>query len=632
MNAEHDISPQAGSRRLLGRVRIEGFLTTRTGLHVGVPPDTLRVGGLDAPVVRSPFGREGKGAPYVPSSALKGKLRFLLEKLRRVSVRRVHAAGGDIRMHLCHDPHCDICRIFGSGPVAEETASIRPGLLHILDLWPEQYDEREPWAEEKDENAVDRTTQAANPRSIERVLPKRRFQLCCLYFVFDKQEMEYDLATLWKLFALLEDDALGGSGSRGYGAVRIILTKVEVREARGFTPWEEDRHHDWLLSGKESLLDWQKKLEEMVAVLPQEPGDLPRPLSMESTTTGNRWCTAVARLRFSTPLHIGTPGIGIEDTIPYLPSDTLFSGLCAAWGLIFGQESLMQDFLLPFLQDEQPPFLLSSAFPFHKDFYFLPKPLTSPTPERLPGEEEKEEEELRKKLKDISFVTADLFLPWLRKDLSVKEFDMLRTDALKGKLKKVLQEHPLPKIRIDRQEGRSNLYFRGQVLFADKSGLYCLVQYQDENARDNLKAAFTLLGELGVGGERSSSCGKFELNWLEKDELEPGSLRELLKEAGKAGDCYCLLSLYHPTADEIGDLLPHKEVSYTLVERGGWVDSPFHTSPLRRKACRMFKEGSLLEFDKKPQGMLVNVTPQGASHCVYRYGFAFVIPVPSELF
>ena len=72
----------------------------------------------------------------------------------------------------------------------------------------------------KSENAIDRITSQANPRTLERVPAGARFQV---RFVMDML-CEED-AVLLPLFVqglrLLEDDALGGGGSRGSGRVRF---------------------------------------------------------------------------------------------------------------------------------------------------------------------------------------------------------------------------------------------------------------------------------------------------------------------------------------------------------------------------------------------------------------------------
>ena len=71
----------------------------------------------------------------------------------------------------------------------------------------------------KFENGIDRITAAANPRQLERVPAGSKFQFELIYTVEDETQAIEDLQNIAIALALLEDDALGGHGSRGYGKV-----------------------------------------------------------------------------------------------------------------------------------------------------------------------------------------------------------------------------------------------------------------------------------------------------------------------------------------------------------------------------------------------------------------------------
>ncbi|MFM7423674.1 MAG: type III-A CRISPR-associated RAMP protein Csm3, partial [Elainella sp.] len=73
----------------------------------------------------------------------------------------------------------------------------------------------------KFENGMDRITAAANPRQIERVPAGAKFQFELVYTVENPEQALEDLRNLAIAIAILEDDALGGHGSRGYGKVRF---------------------------------------------------------------------------------------------------------------------------------------------------------------------------------------------------------------------------------------------------------------------------------------------------------------------------------------------------------------------------------------------------------------------------
>ncbi len=73
----------------------------------------------------------------------------------------------------------------------------------------------------KFENGIDRVTAAANPRQLERVPAGSQFNFELVYTVEDAEQAIEDLQNIAIALAILEDDALGGHGSRGYGKVRF---------------------------------------------------------------------------------------------------------------------------------------------------------------------------------------------------------------------------------------------------------------------------------------------------------------------------------------------------------------------------------------------------------------------------
>jgi CRISPR-associated protein Csm4 len=91
---------------------------------------------------------------------------------------------------------------------------------------------------------------------------------------------------------------------------------------------------------------------------------------------------------------------------------------------------------------------------------------------------------------------------------------------------------------------------------------------------------------------------------------------------------FVTLSLYYPMKEDIAML---KEGYYELVSRGGWIYSP-DAKNLRRRKVRMFSEGSVFKFRAELNsglyGGLADVKPdEFAEHEVYRYGYAFAVPM-----
>jgi CRISPR-associated protein Csm3 len=104
-----------------------------------------------------------------------------------------------------------------------EADSITPQMREYLD---------DELTEVKSENAVDRITSQANPRTLERVPAGARFHLRAVLDILSDDDRAL-LARLVEGMRLLEDDALGGGGSRGSGRVRFSNLKL-VWRSKGF--------------------------------------------------------------------------------------------------------------------------------------------------------------------------------------------------------------------------------------------------------------------------------------------------------------------------------------------------------------------------------------------------------------
>ena len=94
-----------------------------------------------------------------------------------------------------------------------------------------------PYTENKYENTIDRITAKANPRNMERVPAGAVFNAEFIINVWDDKDDEKNLLELFeKGIRLLENDYLGGSGSRGYGQIKFgEMKKTELSEANNWT-------------------------------------------------------------------------------------------------------------------------------------------------------------------------------------------------------------------------------------------------------------------------------------------------------------------------------------------------------------------------------------------------------------
>lgn len=198
---------------------ITGEIWLLTGLHIGAGKEAIEIGGLDNPVVKNPI----TGLPYIPGSSLKGKIRCLLE----LRDKRYTDKGDPCQCGKCH-----VCITFGSQ--GKETETITRVLFRdafLSEKSKEDLIEKELLStEEKTENTINRLTgTAANPRTTERVIAGLAFDFEIALRVFENDGEEY-LNLIKEGLALLEKDALGGSGSRGYGKIEFKNLKLDGKE------------------------------------------------------------------------------------------------------------------------------------------------------------------------------------------------------------------------------------------------------------------------------------------------------------------------------------------------------------------------------------------------------------------
>jgi CRISPR-associated protein Csm3 len=235
---------------LIGKLLLDGEMICETGLHIGAGKGSLDLGGADNPVVKDAFGR-----PYVPGSSLRGKLRSLLEQssglitpadLVYLSRRR----GQEVRIHQSDEPGDEVCLLFGRNPGRTERASgetvesvaATPARLTVYDAPLELDSITEPMRENlddeltevKSENAIDRLTAQASARTLERVPAGARFRVRLVLDILCAEDKEL-AAKVAEGLRLLEDDALGGGGSRGSGRVKFTGWKAAWRSRAYYT-------------------------------------------------------------------------------------------------------------------------------------------------------------------------------------------------------------------------------------------------------------------------------------------------------------------------------------------------------------------------------------------------------------
>ena len=214
-------------KQLVKKIKIQTSITLMTGLHIGGSGDNVEIGGIDNPVIKlATRGNE----PYIPGSSLKGKMRCLLEQV---------AGASQVGMNK------DVNNLFGITENKALKTNNQPSKLIVRDALLSTESKEAllacdnldmPYTENKWENVIDRTKGVAeHPRQSERVPAGAQFNAEFIINIWD-DDKESELMELFeKGIHLLENDYLGGSGSRGYGQIKFgEFVRTELSDANNW--------------------------------------------------------------------------------------------------------------------------------------------------------------------------------------------------------------------------------------------------------------------------------------------------------------------------------------------------------------------------------------------------------------
>jgi len=194
---------------------IKGTFTVETGLHIGGSKSSLDIGGLDSPVIKNPFG-----VPYIPGSSIKGKIRTLLglkdgkdcaENDTPLLKKMFGYQGNNKR------DNAQISRLIFRDATLDEKHfhSVFTQFNAVLDT---------DYTVAKYENTINRmqgNTVTGGLRQIERVPAGSKFDFEIVLNIFDVDNADEMIAVVKDGLSMLENNYLGGSGTRGYGKVSI---------------------------------------------------------------------------------------------------------------------------------------------------------------------------------------------------------------------------------------------------------------------------------------------------------------------------------------------------------------------------------------------------------------------------
>ncbi len=335
------------------------------------------------------------------------------------------------------------------------------------------------------------------------------------------------------------------------------------------------------------------------------------------------------RLHFHNALHTGRRGIGIEETDHRLTADTIFAALLTQ--LALREPALVDELVAAFptrrgadFTPGDPPFLLTSAFPF------VGTVLLFPNPNLLKGGGDG----IDKTFKKVKYVSQSIFLALLSgsslpalgdKALSFQGGEVWIDQREAAGLPKDLPEgsdlwatERRPRVAIDRETSQSQIFHHGQVVYREGCGLWFGIHWReaeyplgDGMLPGMVRLLLADLSVVGIGGLRSHGLGAFT--------LEEGSALTL-PDAEQAGAVVCL-SRFHPApADMVR--FDHPQAAYRLSQVGGWMHATGYADQ-ERLSVTMLDEGAVLGGGLTVAGCLVDTSPASVPHPSWRYGLLF---------
>lgn len=301
------------------------------------------------------------------------------------------------------------------------------------------------------------------------------------------------------------------------------------------------------------------------------------------------------KLRFQGAVHFGKHNL--DEGEYACCADTIFSALC--------QEALkVGDSVLRKLYDaaKKGNLLLSDAFPYMGDTYFLPKPI-----KRIAFQGSGGDSVAKKAFKKLKYIPVDMLDVYLRGEYDVEaasdfqkfgHFEMKTAASIRG-------------------EEETKPYRVGTYYYHAGNGLYLIVGYQEDEMLEMVEGLLENLSFSGLGGERAAGLGRFELDFGKMP-------AELIKRLEGNGSGYMSLSVSLPTDAELDKAMDGAE--YLLSKRSGFVLSEnYAAEQMRKRDLYVFQSGSC--FTVRFGGDVYDVAGDGGRHPVYRYAKPMLMEV-----
>lgn len=173
---------------------------------------------------------------------------------------------------------------------------------------------------------------------------------------------------------------------------------------------------------------------------------------------------------------------------------------------------------------------------------------------------------------------------------------------------------------LDRSTNAAVPYYRRRII--PREGVEGVVIAEGpEKMLEDIVHVFSLLGDNGLGGERSSGWGVFRTGTVEPERTP---FARLLRNKGYR---YLTLGSFLPSSGEVGKIGAMKDpAGYSICRQRGFVGETDVIKPTVASIC----PGALLDFC--PEGCVIDITPPAAEHPVLFNGMTpyIAVDIPGE--
>lgn len=323
----------------------------------------------------------------------------------------------------------------------------------------------------------------------------------------------------------------------------------------------------------------------------------------------------VYKMNFVAPLHLSMGKNSYDVSSKRLHSDTIKSAVLSCAFSLGSEEEDIRKIL--------NECIFSSAFPYYGDEYFFPKPFV-----KLMAIKNLQEEKQGKVFKKIHYLGRNYFEMLLHG--AAGEIDpahLMDGGSCLSDHEELLQEKNLTILKSsvnqrvtiapDYSEDATPFYSE-RLFFPEKGGLWFMVEFAEKGIEKKLEGLLRLLGDNGIGTDRSVGNGFFK---IEQDEITittPSSASHQMN-----------LSLFCPNKSELTKETL-EDSSWQLTKRGGYIagGSNEDNLSLRKRSIYMFEEGSVFK-NVNLEGKVVDLRPkiQEVNHPIWRDGKSIFLPI-----